>query len=214
MGFIDSFKLMLRGNKQKKENEKTVDVPTTIDNLKVGGTIHFPLLFQPAGITEFSEQHLQISGQHILEFDGRENEKWGILNSGKLFVKKRGFEIEIIKSIKDTDDFIDAIEFDSFSKLMELEKHEIKNENGKEYIDSDDSIIKVVSPTSLLTVGEYLVQRDELRAKSNVHSSSDFRYIEAKKTDGSGFIYIFVMLDGESFVFESIVLDSHGFDFI
>ena len=66
----------------------------------------------------------------------------------------------------------------------------------------------------MLKTGDYLVQRDELFATSNMFDSGDFRYIEIKSMDSKNYIYIFIMNDGETLVFESEVRGKEDFDFV
>lgn len=219
MGLFDSIKLAFRGNKNKKEeieNEKNM-VATTLDNLKVGGSITFPLLFQPETLEPFSEKIMAITDQNKIDFNSRKSDSWAVLNSGQLFVKKNQIDLEIIKAVRNTEDFVDKFDFDLLDAVITLDDDEViytDDSESEEMIVSNDKALILNEDTQLLKKGDYLVQRDELFAKSSLFNKGEFRYIEAKSTSGLNYVYIFIFEDGETLFFESLLMESFGFDFI
>ena len=215
MGFFDLFKMKKKGDEYKKKQQESMDnhVDTNMDNLKIGGSIKMPMLFSPQ-LSGFSERYMKISDHHNIKFKDKKPSLWGVLDSGDLFIKKNGFKIELIRQIQDMDSFMASMDEELIFALLELEEHEVSGLNGEEVIDSDDKLIKVIENFSMLKTGDYLVQRDELFASSNMFDSGDFRYIEIKSMDSKNYIYIFIMNDGETLVFESDVRGKEDFDFV
>lgn len=215
MGFFDLFKMKKKGDEYKKKQQEAIDnhVDTNMDNLKVGGSIKMPMLFTPQ-LSDFSERYMKISEHHNIKFKDKKDSRWGVLDSGDLFIKKNGFKVELIRQIQDIDSFMTSMDEELIFALLELEKHEVTEVDGEEIIDSDDKLIKVTENFSMLKTGDYLVQRDELFATSNMFDSGDFRYIEIKSMDSKNYIYIFIMNDGETLVFESEVRGKEDFDFV
>jgi len=215
MGFFDLFKMKKKGDEYKKKQQEAIDnhVDTNMDNLKVGGSIKMPMLFTPQ-LADFSERYMKISDHHNIKFKDKKPSRWGVLDSGDLFIKKNGFKVELIRKIQDIDSFMASMDEELIFALLELEEHEVTGLNGEEVINSDDKLIKVTENFSMLKTGDYLVQRDELFATSNMFDSGDFRYIEIKSMDSKNYIYIFIMNDGETLVFESEVRGKEDFDFV
>lgn len=200
------------------EKEPELPEATTIDNLREGGTINFPMMFEPAAIAEVVSAHnqaFQITKRGVFNFQGdTKSRTWAELDYGELYLARRGSKAELIKPITDVDAFLDHIDIDSFRELLELESHEVvRNEDGDEEVKSEDKLIKLTESFSTLKAEEFLVQNDELQVSCNFYDAK-VRFVEAKNLSSSAYLYLFVIANGETLLFESTLVPIHELDFV
>lgn len=211
------FKNLARTLGLSKE-EEVVPEATTIDNLRQGGTINFPMMFEPAPIAEVVSKHnqgFQISKRGDFNFPtGLKSRAWAELDYGVLYLARRGSNAELIKPITDLDGFIDSVDADSFRELLQLDEDETQfNQHNVEEIVSNDKLIKLVSDYSTLKAEEFLVQNDVMKVTNPLYDS-ELRLIEAKNLSGTAYIYILILKNGETLVFESTLVPLHELDFV
>ncbi len=200
--------------------EKEAELPeaTTVDNLRQGGTINFPMMFEPAPIAEIVSAHnqaFQITKQGNFDFPtSLAFRTWAELDYGELYLARRGSKVELIKPISNLDDFLDHVDVDSFRELLHLEEHETKvNANNVEEVESDDKLIKITSEFSTLKEEEFLVQNDVIEASCTLYDNK-LRFIEAKNLNSTAYLYILILESGETLVFESTLVPIHELDFV
>lgn len=200
MGLFDRFK------RATKKTEETEVKETTIDNLRVGGFIEVPLLTATGQASKHNNDTMQITSEAFLKSDSL-NINFVALDSGDLFACKSGMKIEFMKEIQDLDSFIEVANTDELGAILELEDGEVKtDENGKEYVDSLESIFHLNEDISMLKSGKYHVIKDELYAEFALYDGEEIRVVRAKNND-ENFITFVLRDGGETIVFESKVVN-------
>lgn len=183
MGFFSS----LFGGKKEEEVREV-----TIDNLQKGDTVSFPS-FYTEDLREYHDAVFAIESTLSL---GSGLPQWLTLKDDDLWVKKNGKYLELIRKFQDTDDFVNNVDMDVVSMIINAE-------------DDYSNDLPVLQNHSFLVEGDYKVQKDtEVK-----YNGTDARYIEAKTTDSMRYIYIIILESGETFIYESQLKDIMEFSF-
>lgn len=179
------FKNLFGGKKEEAVRE------VTVDNLQKGDTVSFPSLYTE-DLREYHDGVFTIEDTLTL---GGGIPQWLMLKDD-LWVKKNGKSLEIIRQFADTDDFVENVDMDVVSMIINAE-------------DDYSNDIPVTNSHSFLVEGDYKVQKDT----DVSYNGTPARYIEAKTTDSSRYIYIIILESGETFIFESVLKDLIEFSF-
>lgn len=189
MGLFDRIKNIVGSKK-----EEVVEEPTSLRNLKIGGYIEFPLMFQPEFVANvLSEKSFQITSHFKIKLNNGNVMTFAELDNGKAYIRKDGSNLEVLSFIPHIQTIIDNSEVEELNGILELQQHEIYEENGKGYIKSDERHFHINTAFDMLVDGQYSVQEHLLDCYTvRDDQTTEVRYIRSKSVRESAFLYIFV----------------------